>query len=321
MRYRKLGKNGPEVSVVGFGSWAIGGAMWGGKRDDDARAALERAFERGVNFVDTALVYGDGHSERLVGEFARAHAGKVYVATKVPPKSYQWPARPGSPLRDFFPARWIVECCERSLANLKLERIDLLQLHVWAEAWTDDDEWHGALEKLRRDGKIRLSGVSINSHDPASAVRLVKERRVDALQVFYNIFDQSPEDELFPACVEHGVGVLARVPFDEGSLTGKLTRESKFPAGDFRSEYFAGKLLAQTVEKVEAMRPIVEGAAGTMARGALRFCLSHPAVSTVIPGMRSPQQVDENCAVGDEGPLPPDVLAKLRSFRWVRSPY
>jgi aryl-alcohol dehydrogenase-like predicted oxidoreductase len=321
MRTRKLGKNGPEISVIGFGAWAIGGAMWGGKRDDDARSALERAFAHGVNFVDTALVYGDGHSERLVGEFARAHAGKVHVATKVPPKSYQWPAPPGAPLRDFFPRDWIIQCAEKSLKNLGVERIDLLQLHVWADAWTDEDEWHGAFETLREQGKIRLSGISINSHDPASAVRVVKQRKVDVLQVFYNVFDQSPEDELFPACVEHGVGVLARVPFDEGSLTGKLREDTKFPAGDFRAEYFGGGRLKETVRKVEAMRPLVEKAAGSMARGALRFCISHPAVTAAIPGMRSPQQVDENTATGDDGPLPPDVVEKLRPFRWVRAPY
>jgi aryl-alcohol dehydrogenase-like predicted oxidoreductase len=321
MRYRKLGRNGPEVSTVGFGAWAIGGAMWGGRRDDDARAALERAFARGVNFYDTALVYGDGHSERLVGEFARAHAGKVHVATKVPPKSYQWPARPGARLRDFFPAAWITECAERSLKNLGLERIDLIQLHVWADSFTDEDEWYAALDKLRQQGKIHLIGISINSHDPASALRVVQKERVDALQVFFNIFDQSPEDELFPACVEHGVGVLARVPFDEGSLTGKLREDSTFPEGDFRTQYFGGGLLKETVRRVEALRPLVEGAAGTLARGALRFCLSHPAVSTVIPGMRSPSQVDENCAVGDEGPLPPETLRALRPHRWVRSPY
>jgi aryl-alcohol dehydrogenase-like predicted oxidoreductase len=321
MRYRKLGSNGPEISVIGFGAWAIGGGMWGGRRDDDARSALARAFDRGVNFYDTALVYGDGHSERLVGEFARARADKVYVATKVPPRNLNWPAPPGARLSHFFPAGWITECAEKSLTNLGLERIDLLQLHVWADAWTDDDEWYGELEKLRQQGKIRLSGISINSHDPKSAVRVVQQRRVDALQVFFNIFDQSPEDELFPVCVEHGVGVLARVPFDEGSLTGKLRRDTTFPEGDFRSEYFAGSLLADTVERVEAMRPLVEGAAGTMARGALRFCLSHPAVSTVIPGMRSDAQVDENTAVGDAGPLPPDVLAQLRPHRWVRRPY
>jgi aryl-alcohol dehydrogenase-like predicted oxidoreductase len=321
MRYRKLGKTGPEVSEIGFGAWAIGGAMWGGRRDDDARQALELARAEGVSFIDTALVYGDGHSERLVGEFLRTQGGKVLVATKVPPKCYRWPARPGEPLREFFPASWITECAERSLKNLGVERIDLLQLHVWADSWTDDDEWYGALEKLRQQGKIRLSGISINSHDPASAVRVVQERRVDALQVFYNIFDQSPEDQLYPACLEHGVGVLARVPFDEGSLTGKLREDTTFPAGDFRSEYFAGNLLKDTVRRVEALRPTVEKAAGTLARGALRFCLSHPAVSSVIPGMRNREQVTENCAASDAGPLPPEVLAALRPARWVRSPY
>jgi aryl-alcohol dehydrogenase-like predicted oxidoreductase len=321
MRYRPLGSSGLEVSVVGFGAWAIGGGMWGGRRDDDARAALARAVDNGVNFIDTALVYGEGHSERLVGEFVRSRKEALYVATKVPPKSFQWPARPGAPLRDFFPASWIIECADKSLQNLGIERIDLLQLHVWADAWSDDDEWYGALDQLRRAGKVRLIGLSLNSHDPASALRVVRARRVDALQVFFNIFDQSPEDELFPACVEHGVGVLARVPFDEGSLTGKLRKDTTFPPGDFRSEYFGGGLLEQTVQRVEAMRPLVEGAAGTMARGALRFCLSHPAVSTVIPGMRSPAQVDENTSVGDQGPLPAATLQALRPHRWVRSPY
>jgi aryl-alcohol dehydrogenase-like predicted oxidoreductase len=321
MRYRKLGRSGPEISVVGFGAWAIGGGMWGGRRDDDARSALARAFDRGVNFFDSALVYGDGHSERLVGELARARAGKVYVATKVPPHNYRWPAPPGARLGEFFPAAWITECAEKSLKNLGLERIDLLQLHVWADDWTDDDEWYGALEKLRQQGKIAHTGISLNSHDPNSALRVVRQRRIDAVQVFFNIFDQSPEDALLPACAEHGVGVLARVPFDEGSLTGKLHETTTFPEGDFRNEYFGGPLLKQTVRRVEAMRPLVEGAAGSMARGALRFCLSHPAVTTVIPGMRSDAQVDENTAVGDEGPLPPQVLAQLRPHRWVRNPY
>jgi aryl-alcohol dehydrogenase-like predicted oxidoreductase len=321
MRYRKLGKNGPEVSEVSYGAWAIGGGMWGGARDADSRASLERAFDHGVNFVDSALVYGDGHSERLVGEFARAHAGKVYVATKVPPKALNWPAPRDAPLRDNFPAKWIVECAEKSLRNLGLERIDLLQLHVWAEAWSAEDEWREALEKLRAQGKVRLTGISINSHDPKSALRLVRAGAVDALQVFYNIFDQSPEDELFPACVEHGVGVLARVPFDESSLTGKLREDTTFPEGDFRAQYFGGGLLKETVKRVEAMRPTIEGAASSMARGALRYILSQPAVSTVIPGMRTPHQVDENTAASDDGPLPPAVVEELHAHRWVRKPY
>jgi aryl-alcohol dehydrogenase-like predicted oxidoreductase len=320
MRYRKLGRSGVEVSEIGVGAWAIGGSMWGGARDDDSRAALERAIERGVNLIDTALVYGQGHSEKIVGDVLKRHP-EVLVATKVPPKSYNWPAQPDARLEDNFPAAWIRQSCEDSLAHLQRDHIDLLQLHVWADSWTLRDEWYGEMVKLREQGKIRLIGISINSHDPKSAVRVVKAGRVDALQVFYNLFDQSPEDELYPACLEHGVGILARVPFDEGSLTGKLRADTKFPEGDFRSEYFAGNMLKKTVERVEKMRPVVEGAAGTMARGALRFCLSHPAVSTVIPGMRNLHQADENTAASDEGPLPAEVLSKLREFRWVRNPY
>lgn len=294
--------------------------MWGGPRDEAAAVALERAYQHGVRLVDTALVYGDGHSERLVGKFLAKHRD-VVVATKVPGKSFQWPARPGAKLEEFFPASWIVECCEKSLKNLAVDRIDVLQLHVWADAWTDRDEWYGAMVKLREQGKIRAIGISINSHDPASALRVVAAGRVDVLQVFYNLFDQSPEDALFPACITHGVGVLARVPLDEGSLTGKLRKDTVFPIGDFRSQYFAGDLLPQTVDRVEQMRPILEGAAGTIARGALRFCLSHPAVTSVIPGMRSDSQVDENTAAGSDPPLSQEALARLRPFRWVRSPY
>ena len=320
MQTRPLGRTGISVSAIGFGAWALGGYMWGGRRDDDSRGALRRAIELGVDFIDTALIYGNGHSEQLVGEVLKDFR-HVTVATKVPPKSLQWPARPDARLKDFFPGDYIVSACETSLKNLRREQIDLLQLHVWADAWTSEEEWQRAFEDLKAAGKIRCAGVSINSHDPKSAVRLARSGKIDALQVFYNLFDQSPEDELFPACIEQGVGVLARVPFDEGALTGKLRYDTKFPDGDFRADYFRGDLLRRTVDAVEQMRPIVEAAAGTMARGALRFCLSHPAVSTVIPGMRSPAQAEANCAAGDDGPLPSDVLAKLRPFRWVREPY
>ncbi len=320
MKYRTLGKTGLKVSEVSVGAWAMGGGMWGGARDDDSRKALARAAELGVTLIDTALVYGDGHSERLVGEFVKTHP-EIAVATKVPPKCYQWPARPGSKLREFFPADWIRSCCEKSRRNLKTERIDLLQLHVWADAWTDDNEWYDALGALKREGKIRFAGISINSHDPASAVRVVKAGRTDALQVFFNIFDQSPTDELFPACEKAGIGVLGRVPFDESSLAGKLREDTVFPKGDFRADYFAGDLLKQTVKRVEAMRPLVEKSAASMARGALRFVLSHPAVSTVIPGMRSPTQAEENCAASTDGPLSADTLAALKAHRWVREPY
>ena len=320
MKRRQLGKSGVEVSEIGFGAWAIGGNMWGGARDADARRALARAREVGIDFIDTALEYGDGHSEQLVGEVARDWPGLV-IATKVPPKAMTWPAPRDAAIEDYFPPEWIRASCERSLRHLRVERIDLLQLHVWADAWTDRDEWYETLDGLRRAGKVRLLGVSINSHDPASAVRLARSGRVDVLQVQYNAFDQSPEDELFPACLEHGVGVLARVPFDESALTGKLRKDTVFPPGDFRADYFGDGLLAETVDRVDAMRPILEPVAGTMARGALRFCLSTPAVSSVIPGMRTPAQVDDNAAASAAGPLPADVLAALRPHRWVRAPY
>ena len=192
---------------------------------------------------------------------------------------------------------------------------------MWADAWADEDEWWDTLQALRAEGKIRLFGISLNSHDPASGLRVVRAGRVDVVQVIYNVFDQSPEDALLPACQEHGVGVLARVPLDEGSLTGKLRTDTEFPAGDFRSGYFGGELLADTVRRVEALRPIVEGAARSMTRGALRFSLGHAAISAVIPGMRNQAQADENCAASDDGPLPADVLARLRPHRWVRAPY
>jgi aryl-alcohol dehydrogenase-like predicted oxidoreductase len=323
MNSRALGRSGIQVSEIGFGAWAIGGMMWGGARDADSRAALERAYEAGVNFVDTALVYGDGHSERLVGEFVRAHrrAGEreVVVATKVPPLDRRWPAAADARLRDVFPAEHIRRSCEASLANLGLDCIDLLQLHVFAEAWTDEDEWYAEMVSLRAGGRIRLIGVSVNDHQPETAVKLARSGRVDALQVIYNVFEQAPEDELLPACRDHGVGVLARVPFDEGSLTGKLRRDTVFPPGDFRSYYFGGGRLAETVDRVERLRATLrDSGVDDLARAALRYCLGDPAVSTVIPGMRDPAQASANTAASDDGPLAPSLRGKLRAHRWDR---
>ena len=322
MNYRKLGASGLVVSEIGFGAWAIGGFMWGGPRDAESREALARAVDLGVNFIDTALAYGSGHSENLVGEYVRSRRDKtIHVATKVPPKTMRWPAGKNARLADVFPSDYLRTCCESSLKNLGLEQIDLLQLHVWEDAWTGQDEWYQTMADLKAEGKIRLIGVSINDHDPASAVRLVRSGRVDAVQVIYNVFDQSPEDALFAACVEHGVGVLARVPLDEGSLSGKLRADTKFPEGDFRNQYFSGGLLGETVRRVEAVRPtlVEESGAPSMARAALRFCLSHPAVSTVIPGIRTTLQAEENVAASKDGPLPEAVRGKLRAHRWLRN--
>jgi len=326
MRYRQLGRTGIEVSEIGYGAWGIGGKMWLGGTDDESIASLRRAFELGLNFIDTALVYGEGHSEELVGEVIRdAAAPNIYVASKVPPKNRLWPARPGIGIEETYPYDYIVNCTEESLRNLKRDHLDLQQLHVWNPEWLDRDEWRRAFEDLKRSGKAKHVGVSINDHSPDSALELVRTGLIDTVQVIYNIFDQSPEASLFPLALERGVGVLARVPLDEGALTGTITEQSAFEPGDFRGRYFRGDRKRKVVEHVEALQHDLKGAGvnGTesLPEIALRYCLSAPAVSTVIPGMRKVKNVEANCAASDAGPPSPDVLAILKRHAWDRNFY
>jgi aryl-alcohol dehydrogenase-like predicted oxidoreductase len=321
MRYRKLGGTGLEISEVGYGAWGIGGKQWKGGTDDESLSALRRAFEFGLNFIDTALAYGDGHSEKLVGGVVKQAPHPVFVATKVPPMNRVWPAAPGSNIQDVFPYDYIVRCTEESLRNLEVETIDLQQLHVWDPGWTDRDEWKRAFEDLKRDGKIRFTGVSINDHQPDSALGVVASGLIDTVQVIYNIFDQTPERNLFPAVQKHDVGVIARVPFDEGSLTGAINENSQFEGDEFRAFYFRGDRRRQVVEKVSALQADLEGVGGTLPEVALRFCLSHPAVSTVIPGMRKARNVESNCRVSDAGPLEEAVVTKLRKHAWNKNFY
>lgn len=321
MRYRTLGKTGWQVSEIGFGAWGIGGKQWLGGDDNESLRALRRALELGLNFIDTALAYGDGHSEELVGKVVGDAPGKVYVATKIPPKNRLWPARPGVGIEQVFPYDYIIACTEQSLRNLGLETIDLQQLHVWNAEWTSREEWRRALEDLKRSGKVRAVGISITEHDPDSALDVVKTGLIDTVQVIYNIFDQTPERHLFPLCQEHHVGVLARVPLDEGALTGAITEDTKFEPGEFREWYFRGDRKRQVVERVRALQRDLEGETDTVAEAALRFCLSHPAVSTVIPGMRKIRNVESNISVSEKGPLPPATLAKLRKHAWNKNFY
>jgi aryl-alcohol dehydrogenase-like predicted oxidoreductase len=321
MRYRKLGRTGIEVSEVGYGAWGIGGKQWKGGTDDESIRALHRAFELGLNFIDTALAYGDGHSERLVGQVLPSAPHRVYVATKVPPKNRVWPAQPGSRIEDVFPYDYIVACTEESLRNLKVETVDLQQLHVWNPEWTDRDEWKRAFEDLKKSGKVRAVGISINDHQPNSALDIVNTGLIDTVQVIYNIFDQTPEEKLFPLVRKMDVGVLARVPLDEGSLTGTITENSNFEGDEFRASYFKGDRKKQVVEHVKKLKQDLEGVPGTLPEIALQFCLSNPAVSSVIPGMRQVRNVESNCAVSDRGPLDAGVLAKLRKHAWDKNFY
>lgn len=321
MKLRPLGRTGLRVSEIGFGAWGIGAKQWIGAKDDESVRALDRAVELGLNFVDTALAYGEGHSERIVGEAARRHKGRLLVATKIPPKNRRWPARRDTPVAEVYPGDYVRSATETSLRNLGLETIDLQQLHVWTDEFLDQGDWREAVERLKKEGKIRHFGVSLGEHTPENGLALVESGLVDSVQVIYNIFDQSPEDRLFPLCAKMNVGVLARVPLDEGGLTGKITPETTFPDGDFRAGYFKGDRKAQVRDRAAKIAADLGLSLDALPETALRFTLSHPAVSTVIPGMRSVRHVDANCALGDGRGLPPDALAKLRPHRWLRNFY
>ena len=321
MHYRSLGRTHFELSEIGYGAWGIGGLQWLGGSDDESVQAVRRAFELGLNFIDTALAYGDGHSEQLVGRLVRESGRKVFIATKVPPKNQQWPALSGIGIQEVFPYDYIVASTETSLRNLGVETIDLQQLHVWNPEWIGRDEWRRAFEDLKKAGKVRAVGVSINDHAPDSALELVETGLIDSVQVIYNIFDQSPQERLFPLCQKMGVGVLARVPLDEGSLTGTITEATQFEAGEFRAMYFRGDRKKQVVERVNALKADLADVPGTLPQIALRFCISDTAVTSVIPGMRKIRNVESNMAVSANGALAPEILERLKKHVWDKNFY
>ena len=318
MQHRRFGRTGWRVSEVGYGMWGMAG--WTDSDDDTSMRSLQRAVELGCNFFDTAWAYGDGHSEALLGRLVRANPGtKLYTATKIPPKNRKWPSQRPFALHDVFPPEYIERYVHSSLENAGLDHFDLVQFHVWEDAWGDDDRWIRKMEELRVQGLLRAVGISLNRWEPWNGVRTVRSGHVDAVQVIYNLFDQNPEDELFTACEEMGVAVIARVPFDEGTLTGTLTKDSSWPEGDWRNTYFVPENLIASVERADALKPLVpEGM--TLPEMALRFILSHPTVSTTIPGMRTLRHVEENMAASDQSPLPEALLRTLRQHRWDREP-
>lgn len=318
MNCRRFGGSGWAVSEIGYGMWGMG--EWKGSDDEESLNSLQLAVDLGCNFFDTAWAYGEGHSERLLGSLLRNNPDKeLRAATKIPPKNFQWPSQRGYTVDDCFPPDHIEEYVHRSLANLQVETIDLIQLHTWEDGWLDDDRWLRKLKDLRDQGLIELVGISLNRWEPWNGVRAVRSGRIDAVQVIYNIFDQAPEDELLPACAEMEVAVIARVPFDEGTLTGNLTLESTWPEGDWRNSYFVPENLRASVERAEALKQVLPDGM-TMAEMALRFILGEERVSTVIPGMRRGTHVRENMQASDKGPLAPRLQAELEEHRWDREP-
>ena len=323
---RTLGSTGYVVSELGFGCWGLGADMWRGVADGAGREALREAVDRGITFFDTALAYGNGHSERLVGAALKAElrAGRVVVATKVPPRNEEWPGKASKPLADVFPARHIAASTEQSLKNLGVEALPLQQLHVWHDAWLTDPEWEASYQqnvRLKQEGKVLHWGISINDHAPETALRILADPLFETAQVIYNIYDRSPERALFERAKHKPLGVIVRVPFDEGALTGQIRATTVFPAGDWRDEYFAGDRRAEAGRRAQALERLLDDQVQTLPELALRFCLSSPAVTTVIPGMRRAAHVQQNVAAAEKGRLPTGMLAKLEGHAWEKNWY
>jgi len=322
MKHRAFGRHPFNVSEIGFGAWAIGGS-WGAQADTDSLAALHRALDLGVNFIDTAAGYGDGRSEKLIAQVLRerAAAGKkerIFVATKTPPSDGTWPPSPYDRAEERYSEAYLRENIATRCANLGVEKIDLLQLHTWTRAWNRNPTPFKILRALQAEGKIGLIGVSTPEQDQNSVIDLMRGGWIDSVQVIYNLFEQEPAAELLDVAKECGVGVIVRVVFDEGVLTGKFTADTKFAPDDFRSKYFEGDRLARAVARADEIRRDLERSPFTMPQAAIKFVLAHPAVSTVIPGIRTVAQADANCAVSDLPPMRADLLLRLRRHNWRR---
>ena len=315
---RPLGRTSWQVSEIGYGMWGLAG--WSGSDDTESLDSLHRSIALGCNFFDTAWGYGKGHSESILGRVVREHADKtLYVATKIPPKNFKWPSRKGFTLDECFPPEHIREYAEKSLENLGLPHIDLLQFHVWEDDWASDERWQRAMADLKEQGIVRAVGISVNRWEPDNVLKTLKTGLIDVVQVIFNIFDQAPRDRLFPLCEELNIGVIARVPFDEGTLTGTLTKESTWPSTDWRSTYFVPENLESSVDHAEALRPLIPSGM-TMPELALRWILADSRVSTIIPGMRKRRNVEANTAVSDGKALDLGLLQQLKAHRWDRTP-
>ncbi len=318
MKYRRFGRTNWQVSEIGYGMWGMAG--WTASDDVQSATSLDLAVSNGVNFFDTAWGYGEGHSEVLLGDLVRRHPSKkLYTASKIPPRNFRWPAKAEYSFEDSYPVAHIMEYTHKTLKNLGLEQLDLMQFHTWDDSWSDREEWQRAVEDLKKDGKISAMGISMNRWEPENGIMALKTGLLDAVQVIYNIFDQAPEDHLFPLCEKMDIAVIARVPFDEGTLTGNITKETTFPDGDWRGTYFVPENLNSSVEHADALKPLVpEGM--TMAEMALRFILMNKTVGTTIPGMRKQRNVLANTATSDGNVLSNALYDELRKHRWDRVP-
>ena len=321
MQYKPFAKSEVQVSRLGFGGWGIGKTLWIGAEDSESKKALHKAIECGINFFDSALVYGMGHSEKLIAEAERETGKELFITSKIPSKRFEWPARDESTLKESFPKEQIISITEKSLRTMKRDYIDLQQFHVWNDKWAEQDEWKEAVLKLKQEGKVRFFGISINDHQAENGIEAGKTGLIDSFQVIFNIFDQSPADKLLPFCLKNQISVIARVPFDEGSLTGNIKPDTTFPAKDFRNRYFGGDRKQQVWERVQKIMDDVKSETESIAEAALRYIISFDAVTTVIPGMRKEKNLLANVQSIEKGSLSAELLERLKEHRWERNFY
>ena len=321
MLMKQFAKSRYKISQLGFGCWGIGKTMWIGADDAESKKTLHKAIDSGINFFDTALVYGNGHSEKLVGEVEAESGRELFIATKVPSKKNEWPASDNSTLKESFPAKYIIEKTEESLRNLKRDYIDLQQFHVWNDKWAKEDDWKEAIHKLKKDGKVRFFGISINDHQPNNGIEAGRTGLIDSFQVIFNIFEQKPSEKLFPFCHENKISILARVPFDEGALTGNIDPSTEFPVGDFRNSYFKDKRKVEVKLRADELWNDVKSETESLAEAALRYIISFEAVTSVIPGMRKEKNLNANIKSINKGPLSPELLEELKVHKWDKNFY
>ncbi|MCD6375875.1 MAG: aldo/keto reductase [Caldisericaceae bacterium] len=321
MKYRTFDKSDVKISRLGVGTWGMGKTMWIGADDAESKRVLHKAIEEGINFFDSAFVYGMGHSEKLLGEVEKEAGKTLFITTKIPPKNFRWPAKDSYTLEECFPTDYIIQTTEKSLLNLKRDYLDLQQFHVWSDAWADRDEWKDAIVKLKDSGKVRFFGISMNDHEPTNGIEAAKSGLIDSFQVIFNLFDQAPIDQLFPFCLENNISVIARVPFDEGALTGNIIPETTFPPKDFRNRYFRGDRKEQVWQRVQEIMKDVADETESLPEAALRFVISFEAVTTVIPGVRKMEHLLSNIKAVEKGALSEELIQKLARHRWIRNFY
>lgn len=332
MKYRILGKTGLKVSEIGMGTWQLANDpnCWVGSDLKESLASLYKFTELGGNFIDTAWIYGYSDSfpnkhpsEELISKFLKESKKRrqLVIATKVPPKNMKWPAWKKIPISEVFPDKWIEKCVDDSLKSLKVDYIDLVQFHVWQDDFVNNDGWKNTIQKIIKSGKVGYWGISINDYQPSNCFKTIETGLISSIQFIFNIFHQKPTEKLLPFARKHNVGLIARVPLDEGGLSGKITLKTRFAKGDFRRNYFKDERLKELIKRTEELKRLLGKEVKTLPELSLKYILSWNEVSTTIPGLRRIRHVKENTAVSDGQKLSKELMNEIKRYAWERNFY